>query len=386
MFSNFKLANRILKKIKLFSKSLMILGGNYVTEDPNCLLNSDFNIGVVEEGEKTFLNICLNWKNKKSLLNIPGSIIKNKNKIISFPPEELDDLNKLPFPDRSLLKNIYLYKPGIVNVKELPCALMFTSRNCPYECIYCNVTAKKSKYKEHSSKYVLAEMEYLINKFKIRNFWISDDMFTLNKKRIMKLCKAIYDKKLNINWSCMSRVDTIDSKMLNLMKKAGCWQIDYGIESGNQKILDLINKKITLPTIRTAISETKKLGIKTKGFFIIGSPGETKSTINDTIKLACELDLDSACFFSLSIIKGSKLYGMYEDYGFIDNHDGLFLKQNFNLFIPKSLTKKELVKLQKTAYFRFYFRLSYIIKQLISISSLQDLKNKFLGLTSFIWN
>src|SRR3990172_940723 len=153
----------------------------------------------------------------------------------------------------------------------------------------------------------------------VRELVFEDDTFVMHKSRVLKICEGMRKSGWGITWSCLGRVDMVDPEMLACMKAAGCWQIGYGVESGDQEILDFVEKKIKLERVRQALAWTKQAGIMTKGFFILGFPKETKATMQKTIEFAKANPLDDISVFKLTPLPGSKIYDIAPEYGRFDN-------------------------------------------------------------------
>ena len=229
----------------------------------------------------------------KSLDRIAGLVFKDgKKTVFTAPPKLIDNLDKLPFPARRLTPwvkyNSILARKSIVTT-------MITSRGCPYQCIFCHKPYLGKKYRYHSARYVVEEIEACLN-MGIEEIFIHDDIFTLDKKRVIEICRGILRRKLKFGWDVRSRVNNIDMEMLKMMKKAGCERIQYGVESGNQEVLNALRKGITIQQVRNAFKMTKSIGIKTLADFIIGSPKETEKEINDSLSLVADLDPDYVPF------------------------------------------------------------------------------------------
>jgi radical SAM superfamily enzyme YgiQ (UPF0313 family) len=270
---------------------LTILGGVHPTLLSNeCFEKSKVDIVVRGEGEYTLLDII----NGKSLKNILGISYHKRNRVFHNANRPLiKNLDELPFPDRDLFPmKLFFNLSKKSMVFPYPNFSMITSRGCPFKCAFCNSQKFwKNTIRFRSAENVVDEIEFLINKYKIRNFRIWDDTFTLNKKRLLEICRLIKERKLDINYTCFSRVDTIDKNILKSLTESGCSLIDFGIESGNQRILNLMRKNITLYQIKKTVDLVKKFRINTIGNFIIGNYGDTPSTINETINYAKKLNL-----------------------------------------------------------------------------------------------
>ncbi len=252
---------------------------------------------VIGEGEYAFLNLiqCLAKKDYKQIEKIKGIAFRKNGKAArTAPGQVIDNLDELPSPAQ-----YFAYQH------------ISLTRGCPSDCTFCGSPQFwHRRVRFHSTRYFVDTIERLYQKG-ITFFYFSDDTFTINKKRVIEICKKILEKKIKITWVAISRVDFISEEILRWMRKAGCIQISYGVESGSEKIRCLLNKHISGAQIKKAFSLTSKYGILARAYFIYGCPGETWVTIQETIDLMCEIKPLSVIFYILDIFPGTKLY---EDY------------------------------------------------------------------------
>jgi len=253
---------------------------------------------VIGEGEYSFLSLVrsLDKKQFDEIENIKGLAYRKDGQSIKTPAVKfIRNLDEIPNPAR-----YFEYQH------------VSLTRGCPADCAFCGSPQFwDRRVRFHSIDYFLDELERLYQKG-ITFFYVSDDTFTVNKKRVIEICKKILEKKLNITWVAVSRVDTINEEMLYWMRKAGCIQISYGVESGSEKIRRFLNKDISRQQIIEAFSVTTRYGILARAYFIYGSPGETWETIQETIDLICEIKPLSVIFYILDIFPGTKLYDDYK--------------------------------------------------------------------------
>lgn len=352
----------------------IIVGGPNITLYPKeTMLHKEIDYGIVGAGSKSFLEFISAFEKGKSLTEIPGLCFRKDGKTIFNKPSSLvEDLEKLPLPARDLLPN-EKYHQFITQYKN--CTIMITSTGCPYNCLFCN--ERGSPYKERSVENVLDEIEDCYLNHKVREIDFFDRTFTINRKRIISLCKGMKERGIKINWSCRARVDTVDKELLTEMKRAGCFAIFYGIESADQKVLENINKRTNLAQVKEVINLTSSLGIKPLGFFMFGNPGETVEAIDKSIKFARSLNLKYATFTkamakpksyydNLNIKNTGKDY--WSDYvaGKCEAQPAIRSWTN--------LSDKILDNYVKKAFYSFYFRPSYIFKTLMGIKSFEELK------------
>jgi radical SAM superfamily enzyme YgiQ (UPF0313 family) len=289
----------------------VVIGGWQPTYMPESLLQyPEIDYLVMGEGEQAMVQLAdsLAEGTKSAISKISGIAYMNKDKIIRKDPAFLQDLDQIPFPARHLLP-MEIYDRIIPYLDASPVDTMNVIRGCPYHCAYCET--KKlwgPTCRAFSPHRVAGEIEHLIQNFGSRGVYFVGDNFTINQKRTMKLCKLIKKKKLDIKWVCDTRVDQISRKLLQEMKSAGCQTIWFGVESGSARILEKLNKKITLEQISKAFKLCKEQGIQLACSFMVGIPGETVEDMNATFKFARKLDPDWCQFNTYVAVPGSKLY------------------------------------------------------------------------------
>ena len=285
--------------------------------------------------------------------SIEGTPVRNKERSL------LEKLDVLPFPSRHLMKNHLYPRPDT----GTPTAVILTQRGCPADCVYCLVSAVSGK-KIHfrSPESVVAEIEECVYKHGIRDFFFRADTFTWYKPWVIKLCKLIIDKNIEITWVCNSRVDTIDDERLQWMKKAGCWLIAFGVESGDQELLDNMKKRIKVEQSKTAIAACKRHGVKTYMFFVLGLPWESKESAERTISFAQELDGDFVDFSIAYPFPGTELYDIVKENKLMQNKDVYGYSYDDPVTHTFHLTNRELVDLKRKALMSFYMRPSYIAR------------------------
>src|SRR3989344_6087684 len=223
-------------------------------------------------------------KNDKDFSKINGLVYRENGEIkINKRRELIKNLDELPFTALHLYPDLKKYTPMPGGYKQLPFAHMITSRGCPYRCVYCDRSVFGNRFRSQSPERVIKEIEFLVEKYGVKEIKFYDDTFTMDMERVSKICDLIIEKGIKITWSCSTRVDRVNKELLMKMKKAGCWQIDYGLESGDQRMLNIMKKGITLEQSRNAAKWTKEPGIRLRAFIILGMPGETNESIRNTI-------------------------------------------------------------------------------------------------------
>ncbi|MEO5356602.1 MAG: B12-binding domain-containing radical SAM protein [Nitrospirae bacterium YQR-1] len=356
----FHRALTVAKLIKeTFPGIITILGGPHVTSNLQHAMSFDaFDYGVCGEGEATALELLNALSEGKSIEGINGISYRAKNgEIISTGRREyIDNLDTLPYPAFDLIADINLYKPPPSNYKTLPVVNIITSRGCPSGCTFCDKNIFGRMYRKRSAQNVFDEIHYLWEKYRIREIAFVDDTFLVNKQRIYDLFNLIKATGLFFHWTCMARINNVDFEFLKFLKDNGCWNIAFGIESGDEEILKVIKKDISLEKTRQVIGWCHKLGIKTKGFFIIGHPLETIQTMNKTIEFALSIPIDAVVVTINTPIPGSPQYAEAHKYGSLDTADWSQFNYWRPVFVPAGLTKEILLEKQKEMYTRFYMR------------------------------
>ena len=368
-----KIAKEINPEIKI------VLGGPHVDIYPEETINQPgVDYLVLGEGEKPLKGLLDNINSLNNLRQVKGVVFKDNNKIVNTGRAELNqDLDSLPFPARRLTP---YQKYSSVLSKVSPVTTMFTSRGCPYKCLFCDRPHLGKFFRARSAKNVVDEMEEC-QKMGIKEILIYDDTFTVKRQRVIDICLEIQKRNLKIDWDVRARVDTIDEKLLKAMKISGCQRIHYGVEAGTQKILNVLRKGITLEQVEKAFKLSRKIGLETLAYFMIGSPTETKEDILETIKFAKKINPDFTHITITTPFPATDLYRMgLEQKIWPNDHWQKFAEHPRADFLPpvweKNLNKEELVLLNQKAYRAFYFRPKYILKKIFQLTSFEELKTK----------
>ena len=300
----------IARQVKSLGRDIRTcLGGSHAnaTLDESLSLSPDLDFVIYGEGEYSLWELCSkpekhHWHLVEGLIyrDDTGKIIKNKPR--AFIPD-IDELNPLNCKLLDMTSYSMPYLPG-KNV-----ASMIISRGCPYHCSYCDAYISQGrKLRLRSPLLIVEEIKSIMQDFGIRHFSFKDSTFTLDRNHTLEFMKEIQRNALNISWRCNSRVDRVDPDLLREMKKAGCHMILFGVESGSQTILDTLQKGTTVEQAIEALRMTRETGIKTYASFMLGNPGETPETAQQTINLAKKLDPDIAIFFSTIAYPGTTIY------------------------------------------------------------------------------
>lgn len=365
---------KICDGVKKLSDKIMVVGGPHVTFVPERTLNESKGIDIVArgEGEDTLLELV---KKKGNPAGIKGLTYRKGNRIVKNPDRIfIKDINGLPFPARHLLP-MHAYRSGSAissGTDGHKYASMITSRGCPNKCTYCSSSHFwGTRVRFRTPENVIEEIEKLVKEYGTKEIFFKDDTFTFSPIRTRQICDLLIKKNLGVRWSCYARVNTVNKEILTLMKKAGCFALDFGIESGNQEVLNRIKKNITLDQARKALKAAREVGIITYSSFMFGLPGDTFSTSIDTINFAIELNPDVAQFFITTPFPGTELYDEAISKKWIDkvkSWGDLNIATSGCNFKNDSLTSEEIKWLVSYAYKKFYLRPGffwYSIKRVI---------------------
>lgn len=293
----------------------VIWGGFHPTFMPEgSLKNIEVDVVVAGEGENTAVELYKAFKHNKSLYNIPGLFLRNKNGTVFFTGQRplISDLDEIPFPARHLRLYPETYNPIVMGS-------LITSRGCPYRCTFCGCrNLWDKKFRRRSPKNVIKEIVELVEKYDTNHVFFMDDTFGLNKKNGIELCHEIINSKLNIVWTTGTRVDKVDDELILYMKRAGCVYIDLGIETGSERMSKIIKKDITHEAIWNAIKIINRNGIASGAFFMAGFLEETLDDLEDTFKMIKETKTTHIALNVWDPMPGSDLYDQAVEMGVVE--------------------------------------------------------------------
>jgi len=346
-----------------------------------------FDYLVFGEGELTLVELIQSVNGSKTSEEILGLAYRDNGNIkLNNQRPNIKNIDVLPFPARDKL-DFYKYIPTPANYYRLPTMGLCASRGCPFNCTNCSDAVWGRSARFRSPENVIEELEYSVKKFGIRNFKIVDDTATTSKKWITTLCETLLAKKMNLTWNCSSRVDNPDIEVLNLMKKAGCFQIKYGVESGTEKSLKTINKRATLEDAEKTMQLCRKVGIESNASLMLGIPDETKEDIEETIRFANRISPDVVTYALLKPFPGSKVYydAIKED-RIIHKRWDEYLHHGVAVMRHDILSQEELESLYKKAYNSFYFRPRFVFQRFLKIfrNPIREIKILLLGMKVMI--
>lgn len=367
---------------ELLPRCIVIIGGPHVSAVGDLALReipgADF--GFVGEGEIGLPLLMKQLLREESISfpDVPGLIYRQDHQIHMNPRAVVIDLDDLGFPAWDLMvPGEYPDSPQGGFYKNFPIAPISTTRGCPYSCTFCGSTVNMGKkLRFRSISMVLGEMQVLYNEYGVREFHIIDDMFNFSKQRVIDFCNGIRDQRLDISYTFPNglRLNHLDLETLRMMKDSGAYSFNVGIESGSQRILDMMKKNLTLELIEEKVDLIVEAGLEPCGFFIIGFPGETIEDIKTTIKFAKRLKLKRAHFSNFLPLPGTEATRQLIENNEIEKpvwEDLFYAKVPY---APKGISKRKLKSLQRRAYLSFHFRPSILLRMLLEIKSINHLK------------
>ena len=359
----------------------LVVGGPHPTALPEDTLNRipQIDYVITGEGEYSMVALVKAIEQNKPVNDIAGVAYRNNGHVVVNSPELIENLDDLSLPARHLLP-MDKYHMTATRTNTVHSYTVSVARGCPFKCTYCFRTFGL-KFRHHSTERTIEEIKILIKDYGAEEINLEADTLTLNKKFITDLCQGIIKNGLNklIRWTCESRVDTVNKEILELMKEAGCWQISYGVESGSQRLLNLVEKGEKLEQFKQIFKLTKEIGISIRAFFMLGLPTETREESLETINFAKILNAEWSQFTIATPFPGTKLFELAKEEGGIRSYNWEDYKTHGGwtdvdlVYVPKERTSEELKSLQRRAVREFYLRPDAFIRFAKSINSFSKL-------------
>ncbi len=331
-----------------------VFGGVHISSMGAVLLKDFEHIDFLcqGEGEVTLAELASGKQHE----GIDGLIWRNGGQPETNPTRSvITDLDALPFPSYGKLKRFPKgYNLPLFSFTKSPGATMVTSRGCPYQCSYCDRSVFRKGYRYNSAEYIYEHMRYLHKQFGVRHINIYDDLFTTHRRRIVELCNMLVLKPLGIQFNCAVRVGQVDDELLEMLKKAGCLMISLGIETGDPELLELHKPGVCADDIRDTVKRIQAKGLRAKGLFMMGLPGDTKESIQKTSDYAMSLELDDMNMSKFTPFHGAPIWPRINEFGTFEQDWRKMNCINF-VFVPKGIDSKEkLEQLYNMHVKRFY--------------------------------
>jgi anaerobic magnesium-protoporphyrin IX monomethyl ester cyclase len=370
-------AFKVAEAVKTEMPQVTVTLGNYhATFNAERILKKYPSIDVIVrgEGEFTSLDLVKCLEKRRPLKEVEGITFRNKGKIVSTPDRPLiKNIDELPFPERRLMNAEYTSLIHGVRAATKRFTTVVSSRGCPFQCIFCGCRKfARGVWRPRSVENIMKELEYLKSEG-YQQFLFVDDNFTLNTKRVVNLCRAMRKEQMDMEWFCDSRVDHISYDLFKEMVKAGCRILYFGIESGNQRILDYYRKGITPDQSRIAVNKARKAGVDViVGSFIVGAPDETRKEVETTLCFAHELDIDVPQLNVLGAFTGTDLWREVVSKGWVDEETMWETGAYVATISPHAVPFEEL----RSLIYR-YFKSFYIRPELLTREILRTLKSSY---------
>lgn len=352
-------AGRIAALVKQLVPGIVtILGGAHVSAIPERTLAAfpSVDFGIVGEGEVSLFDLLARIEQGAPVNDVPGLAYRCGGRVhANCRAPYIDDLDALPLPAWDLLPDFpHRFEPSLFSYPRTPVATVITSRGCPFSCSFCDRSTSGKKGRMHSVDYVVRLCRHLVDKG-VRHIIFVDDLFTVRKQRVVEMCHAFIQAGFEFSWSCNSHPNLLDYDTLRLMKTAGCWQIAYGIESGSQRILDVVKREVRIPTMRETLRMTRAAGIRAKGYVMIGHPTERLDSLAETAAFFRVVELDLCQITKFTPYPGTPAYPTVREYGAFDENWERMNAMNF-MFIPNGLSEEILETYFDHLYRAFYSR------------------------------
>ncbi len=353
-------AAEIAKHIKeALPETIVIVGGPHISSmgTETIARFKQFDYAVDGEGEKVLTELLEALENGTDLFKVPGLIYRDEFMLRKTPGKPINRvLDELPFPAWDLLPDFpKAYKPAIYDFPRGPAATIAASRGCPFHCKFCDTSTFGSSVRHYSPEVVFKMMKHLHEKYGVKHIAFVDDLFLASKVRVKELCEMILEDGLKMSWSCTARVDTVKPDILGLMKKAGCWEISFGLETGSNDLLKKMDKKAEVEKSEQAVKWTAAAGIRTKGLFMLGFPGEDEHTIQQTKDFIRKIPMTIMNLTKFTPYPGSPIYRDIYGTNIRDDHWEKMNGMNF-VWAPEGISVKDLDQHYQQILKAFYKR------------------------------
>ncbi len=345
-----------------------------------------FDIAVLHEGELILPKLLQRLDMKQIPNDVAGIIYRNQAELIKTPPAPIiSDLDQLPLPAWDLLPGFpHSYLPAIYDYPQGPVATLAASRGCPFLCKFCDTSTFGAKVRANSPRRVFQMMQHLQKHYGIRHIQFVDDLFLASRLRTLELCDLLIENRLPVSWSCTARVDTVKPDVLKRMRQAGCWEISFGLESGSNELLQKMDKAARVEISEQAINWTAQAGIRCKGLFMLGFPGENERTIAQTKAFIRRLPMTTMNLSKFTPYPGSPIY--HEIYGtrIRDDHWEKMNGMNF-VWAPDNISV-ETLDIEYQNILKGFYKQRRIMRQYIAMSlhNPTHLKRLFRFLTGYL--
>jgi anaerobic magnesium-protoporphyrin IX monomethyl ester cyclase len=354
-------AARIAAAVKAARPEVVVtVGGPHVSAVPERTLEAfaGFDYGVVGEGEISYPLLLARHAAAADPSDVPGLVWRDADRVRANPRAPYLDggaLDQLPEPAWDLVADFPLrFQPNVFNYRATPVASLVTSRGCPFSCTFCDRSTSGRRGRFHGVDYVVA-LCHRLERLGVRHVLFYDDLFTVSRRRVRELCERFLAEGFRFTWSCNSHPNLLDGDDLRLMRRAGCWQIAYGIESGSQRVLDVVKHEVRIPRMLETLRATRAAGIRTKGLLMMAHPTETEASLGETVDFLRTAPLDLVQITKFTPYPGTPSYAAIRTHGTFTEDWERMNAMNW-VFVPHGLTPAILEAWFRRAYRTFYSR------------------------------
>lgn len=346
------------------------------------LADSALDSVVRGEPEYTVAALALALSTGAPLAEVEGLSFRSHTGVVHNAERPfIADLDALPLPARDLLHNARYIAP-LSNVSQTPVA---PARGCPYDCVYCTAGCYYGhRIRRRSPGSIVDEMQECVTRFGIGEILMWADTFTADREFVLAICAEIGRREFSPRWICNSRVDTVDPELLCAMRDAGCWAVAYGVESGSQLVLDRAHKRATLQQARDAVRWTREAGLKSMAHVIVGLPGETVGTVDETSRFLREIEPDYVQVYCAVPFPGSALYEIARDENWVITDEWSQFEQSRAVLSTPTLSADQLLAARRRIFRTFYLRPRYIVRRLAELRSAEELGRLTRGFRDFL--
>ena len=383
-------ARRLTQAIRSrFPRVVVVLGGAHPTALPEQTLEDiPAHLVVVGEGEQTLCEILDHLqRGDREFAGIPGTVRPTGDGAVREPARTLvADLDSLPLPARDLLPSLRTQRPTPASYRRLPQGVLFTSRGCPFPCTFCDTAVFGDTYRARSPEAVCAEVEHLVREHGAREIRFFDDDFAHDRSRVLAICERLGHRRPRVPWTCLMNAHEADAELLRAMRRAGCWQVLFGVESASPAVMKRLRKPLTVEQARGAIRLAREAGLSVRVDFLVGTPGESLEEMRRTVDFAIRNRVDLAHFNKFMPYPGTAIYrelvsaGRSFDFcaNWSDTDHGTLV------YHPEGVDPGEYSAFLDWSYRRFYLRPSHVLRSAASIRSVTQARGMVMGALSIL--
>jgi radical SAM superfamily enzyme YgiQ (UPF0313 family) len=361
-------------------RARVVLGGVHPTVLPEEVLKEKaVEVVVRGEGEITLAALAA----EKPLDDIKGLSFRRQGRVVHTPDQELiRDLDSLPLPAYHLLP-MNKYRPAAGAAQRTPATSVLATRGCPGKCTFC-YRIFGPRLRVRSGDHVAREVRHLQERYGIKEVCFYDDTFTAVKREVQAFCRALDDLKLDLTWSCFSRIDAFDEETFRMMKHTGCHQVMYGVETYHPRILENIKKRTDPERVREVIEATQRIGLTVRAAFMLGNPGETAETLDQNVRFAIALEPDLALFNITTPYPGTEMFEWAQKNNYLKTTNW----EEYDLSVPvmelPTVSSRQVMACYRSAHRRFYLRPGYIWKHFKKLKNREEFISSIRAVRSVI--